>query len=53
MPTLYPLQRLVFATLFPDAKLTEDASQDFVGGDFTEDGTQFADDGAEAARIRR
>lgn len=33
--------------LLSDAKLTEDASQDFVGGDFTEDGTQFADGGAE------
>ena len=33
--------------LLSDAKLTEDASQDFVGGDFTEDGTKFADSGAE------
>ena len=36
-----------FRFLLSDAKLTEDASQDFVGGDFTEDGTQFADGGAE------
>ena len=31
------------AVLFPDAEILEDVSQDFVGGDFTDDGADVVD----------
>ena len=43
MPTMSADLFLSFAVLFTDTEVPEDVAEDFVGGDFTNDGAEVVD----------